>query len=198
MSSILETLLGQLQGPALQQMASQVGADESTVRQAASAAIPVILGAMARNASSTEGAQALHGAIQKDHDGSLLDNVQAFLGGNAGGRAANGAGILGHLLGSRAPAAATAVGQGSGLDPSQAGRLMAMLAPLVMGAVGKVQRSQGLDPASLGASLQTERERAVKAAPGAGGLLMSLLDRDGDGSVLDEAGGLLKGFLRGR
>lgn len=197
MSSILETLLGQLQGPALQQMASQVGADESTVRKAAATAIPVLLGAMARNAASDEGAQALHGAIQKDHDGSLLDNVQAFLGGNAGGRAANGAGILGHLLGSRAPAAATAVGQGSGLDASQAGRLMAMLAPLVMGAVGKVQRTQGLDPASLGASLQTEREQAVKGS-GAGALLMSLLDRDGDGSVLDEAGGLLKGFLRGR
>jgi hypothetical protein len=197
MSSILESLLGQLQGPALSRMASDVGADEGQVRTAATAAIPLLLGALARNASSEDGAKALHGALQKDHDGSLLDNVQAFLGGS-GGRAANGAGILGHLLGARTPGAAQAVGKTSGLDPAQAGRLLTMLAPLVMAAVGRAQRTGALDPASLGRSLSTERDQAVEKAPGAGGLLLSLLDRDGDGSVLDEAGDLLKGFLRRR
>jgi len=197
MSSILESLLGQLQGPALSRMASDVGADEAQVRTAAAAAIPLLLGALARNASSEEGAKALHGALQKDHDGSLLDNVQAFLGGS-GGRAANGVGILGHLLGGRTPGAAQAVGKSSGLDPAQAGRLLTMLAPLVMASVGRAQRTGGLDPASLGRSLSTERDQAVAKAPGAGGVLLSLLDRDGDGSVLDEAGDLLKGFLRRR
>jgi len=95
MSSILESLLGQLQGPALSRMAADVGADEGQVRSAATAAIPLLLGALARNASSADGAKALHGALQKDHDGSLLDNVQAFLGGS-GGRAANGVTCWGH------------------------------------------------------------------------------------------------------
>jgi len=197
MSSILESLLDQLQGPALARMASEVGAQEGQVHSAATAAIPLLLGALARNASSEDGAKALHGALQKDHDGSLLDNVQAFLGGN-GGRAANGAGILRHLLGARTPGAAQAVGQSSGLDPAQAGRLLTLLAPMVMAAVGRAQRSNGLDPAALARSLSTQRDQAVTRAPGAGGILLSLLDRDGDGSVLDDAGGLLKGLLRRR
>ena len=65
----------------------------------------------------------------------------------------------------------------------------------IMGAVGKAKRSEGLDPAALGRTLSVERDRAVEKTPGAGGALLALLDRDGDGSVLDEAGDLLKGFL---
>lgn len=199
MSSPLESLLQGLQGPAARELAGRLGADEGSVRNAATAALPVLLAAMARNASSDEGARALHGAIQRDHDGSILDDMQGFL--QRGGAPADGAGILRHLLGSRAPAVEGAVAKAGGLDPARAASLMAMLAPLVMGAAGKVQRQGGLGPAELGRALTEERDRALQQTGGgstAARVLTGLLDRDGDGSVLDDAGDLLKGFLRRR
>jgi hypothetical protein len=198
-SSPLDSLLQSLQGPALKDMAGQVGADEASVRSAATAALPLLLAAMARNASTDEGARALHGAIQRDHDGSVLDNLSGFL--RQGGAPADGAAILRHLLGARTPVAEGAVAKASGLDPAKVARLLAMLAPLVMGAAGKVQRQGGLAPNDLGRTLSAERDRAL-GGPGesstAARILTGLLDRDGDGSVLDDAGNLLKGFLRGR
>lgn len=198
MSSPLDVLLQGLQGPALKEMAGQVGADEASVRTAAAAAVPLLLAAMARNAATDEGAQALHGAISRDHDGSVLDNLAGFL--RQGGAPADGAGILRHLLGGRTPVVEGAVARASGLDPAKAASLLAMLAPLVMGAAGKAQRQGQLTPADLGRTLSAERDRAL-GGPGdssAARILTGLLDRDGDGSILDDAGNLLKGFLRRR
>lgn len=198
MSSPLEALLQVIQGPALNEIAGQVGADEASVRNAATAALPLLLAAMARNASTDGGAQALHGAIQRDHDGSVLDNLSGFL--RQGGAPADGAGILRHLLGARTPVVEGAVAKASGLDPAKAASLLALLAPLVMGAAGKAQREGHLTPGDLGRTLSAERDRAL-GGPGdssAARILTGLLDRDGDGSVLDDAGNLLKGFLRRR
>ena len=103
-----------------------------------------------------------------------------------------------HVLGGRQQGAELAVSKASGLDPAMVGQLMKMLAPVVMGALGKQKRSTGLSPTDLGAMLGNERRRVEQATPGMGGLLGSLLDRDGDGSALDDVAGMLGGLLGGR
>ena len=50
---------------------------------------------MARNTSNQQGAESLHNALQKDHDGSILDNLGGFLNNAQSGP---GAGILRHVL----------------------------------------------------------------------------------------------------
>jgi hypothetical protein len=72
---------------------------------------------------------------------------------------------------------------------------MAMLAPVVMAALGERRRSQGLDAGGLGDLLAGEKREAEKAVPGLGALA-GLLDRDGDGSAMDDIGGLARGALR--
>ncbi len=92
MSSPLESLLQGLQGPAAREMAGRLGADEDSVRNAATAALPVLLAAMARNASSDEGARALQqtgggstaarvltGLLDRDGDGRVLDDAGDLL-----------------------------------------------------------------------------------------------------------------------
>ena len=74
MSSILDMLTGQLGGGALQQIAGTIGADEGTTGKALSAAMPLLMSALARNASNPQGAQSLHNALSKDHDGGILDD----------------------------------------------------------------------------------------------------------------------------
>ena len=187
--SILDMLQQRLGGDAVQQISAQLGADHGTTQSAIAAALPMLVGALAQNAQNPAQAGSLATALQKDHDGSVLDDVAGYLG--RGGNAADGNGILGHVLGGRTDAVATGLSQVSGLDPAKAGALLSMLAPLVMGALGKAQRQGGLDPGALAGMLGGEHQRAMAAAPGVMGMLGKFLDRDGDGSVLDDLGGML-------
>jgi hypothetical protein len=66
-----------------------------------------------------------------------------------------------------------------------------MLAPLVMGALGRAKREQGLDPKSLSHLLSGEQDRLRETAPGVMGTLSRFLDRNDDGSVIDDIGGML-------
>jgi hypothetical protein len=79
---------------------------------------------------------------------------------------------------------------------------MSMLAPLVMGALGRQRRQQGLDVSGLTGLLGNERREIERRQPAAGGILSSLLDTDSDGDVdmgdlAKHGAGLLGKFLKG-
>lgn len=198
--SILDLVTQALGSGGSRQIARQLGVDEGAANSAIGGAVPVLMGALARNASSGEGASALAGALDRDHDGSILDDLGGFLGG--GGAESAGAGILKHVLGGRQPQVEQGIGAASGLDAGKAGALLKMLAPIVMGALGKTRRRQGLDPGNLGAMLGREQRRMERTEPGLGGMLGSLLDADGDGSAMDDlariGGSVLGGLFGGR
>ena len=203
MSGLLGTLAQTLGGQQMSQLAGAIGADERTTQQAVGAALPAILAALNRNTNSTQGAQALNHALERDHDGSLLDNLGGFLGGQMAGKQADGAGILGHLLGARRPQLEEGVAKASGLDMSQVARLLPILAPIVMAALGRQKRKAGLDEAGLSGLLGTESAIARREAPsGLMGALSGFLDQDGDGSIQDDlmsqAGKAALGKLFGR
>ncbi len=198
--SILDLVTQALGSGGTAQISKQLGIDESTANSAIGGAVPVLVGALARNASSGQGAGALASALDRDHDGSILDDLGGFLGG--GGAESAGAGILKHVLGGKQNQVQQGVGAASGLDPAKAGQLLSMLAPIIMGALGKTQRTQGLNPGNLGAALGQEQQRMERRQPGIGGMLGSLLDQDGDGSAMDDlakiGGSVLGGLFGGR
>ena len=139
--SLTDDLLRQLQGQPLEQMSSQLGLSQSQTAGAVSAALPLLLGALGRNASQPQGAQALFGALQRDHAGAgsgagaggldIGSVLGAVLGGGAS-RQTDGAGILGHIFGDRQETAAQGLGQATGLGGSQASTLLKILAPIVL------------------------------------------------------------------
>ena len=180
MVGILDSLMGQLGGSPLKNLSQQIGADEKTTQGAIGAALPLLLGALARNAQDGKGASALSGALERDHDGGILDNLGGFFG---GGDTSPGQGILKHVLGGKQPAVETGVAHASGLDTDSAGKLLAMLAPMVMGALGKAKRESGLDAGALAGMLSNERQAIERRAPQQMGMLGKLLDADGDGDV---------------
>ncbi|NNE71595.1 MAG: DUF937 domain-containing protein [Rhodothermales bacterium] len=222
MSMITKMLLSQLGGGQLEQMAGAIGADSGTTQRAVEAALPALMAGLAKNASSPSGAASLASALDSDHDGSVLDNVGSLLGAFGGGggsksglggllgaaagmlggggssRATNGAGILKHVFGNKKTGVEQAIGQASGLDAGQAGKLLMMLAPMVMGALGKAKKERGLDAGAIAGMLAGEKEELASASGGLGGL-MGMLDSDGDGDISDDVtklgAGLLKNFL---
>lgn len=190
--SLLEMISQQLDSGAIDSLSKQIGADPGATSKAVSGALPMLVSALANNSSQSGGAQALLGALDRDHDGSVLDDVAGFLG---KGETSIGAGILGHVLGGKQAPASDALGRMSGLQSGQSSQLLALLAPLVLGALGKQKRSQGLDAGGLSDLLGGERRRAEQAEPGAMGMLTKLLDKDGDGSVGDELAEMGMGML---
>ena len=192
--SLLNALTEQIGGQVLQGLAKNIGADEGVTGAAISAAIPMIVGALAKNASTDDGAASLSNALQKDHDGSILDNLGGFLSQSDNGP---GGAILGHVFGQKRGGIESALSQITGLNSGQSGNLLENLAPVILGQLGRTQRSQGLNPADLAGLLAGESQQQSQ---GAGSPVMDILgkvlDQDGDGSMLDDIGGLLGGFLK--
>ena len=203
MNSILDLLADSIGGDNMGQLAQAIGADRSQTQSAVAAALPAILAALNQNTNTSSGASALASALDRDHDGSLLDSLGGFLGGQVRGKQADGGGILGHVLGGRRQQVEQGVAQASGLNMGQVAKLLPILAPIVMAALGRRKRQRGLDEAGLSGVLAEDAVRAREAAPsGAMGALSAILDRDRDGSIQDDlmqhAGRAVLGKLFGR
>jgi hypothetical protein len=185
MSTILDLIGEQLSPDTIRQMSGAIGAQPRQTATAVETAVPLLLGALQRNASNESGAASLAGALDRDHDGSILDDLAGFLG--QGTTAAQGR-SLDHIFGGRRGGVESAVARRSGLDGGQVVQLLMMLAPLILGALGRARRQPGAASGGggLGDLLGGAMGRMQQQQPGLGGLLGGLLDSDGDGSMLDD------------
>lgn len=186
-------LMARLQGGPMERIGSALGLSPAQTHQAVSTALPLLLGALGRNARQPDGAQSLFSALQRDHRGLDIGTVL----GSAVGGGGQGGQIVGHLFGARAPVAANQVASVAGLDQGRADDLIRMLAPAVMAFVARrtFGDADGPEPTpdGLGRALADE-EAHVRSRGGTAGGLLSLLDQDGDGGLgLGDLGGLVGG-----
>lgn len=188
MSGILDILGTVLGNKQVDQIGNKVGLDSATVGKLVAAALPLLITALAKNSSSTKGAQDLHNALTKDHDGSILDDIGGLLGGSVD---ANGSGILGHIFGNKQSQIQQGLGASTGVDGAAVGQVLEMLAPVVMGALGRQTASKGLDAGDLAGMLKGEAQTAGQSSPDVLGSLMGMLDTDKNGSVVDNVVGML-------
>lgn len=223
MSGLVDSVMGQLGDAQIQQIAGRLGVDPETARNAIEHALPLIVGGMAKSASTDAGAGALHNALG-DHAGNSVSDVlnsvlsgagassgglggmlSSVLGGNnagAGGLASGvGGAILGHIFGNNAGAANQGLGQTTGLGTQNAGQLLAILAPIVMSVLANQTHAQGMSPGGLGSVLAQQGQQIQQQGGLAGGLLSAVLDRNGDGKVdlsdlIASAGGVMNAMNR--
>jgi len=201
-ASLTDELYSQLEGAPLQRMSQQLGIGPAQMAGAVSAALPLLIGALGRNASRDDGADAIYRALEKDHRGLEIGDVLGTVLGGGG----QGEDILGHIFGNRLPRAQQGVGQATGLGGDKGAALLRILAPLVMAYLAR-RMTQGRQQAAmdtsrlpqvLGRELGEEHQRVRQQGGLGGGLLGAVLDRDGDGrldlgDILDVAGGVLGG-----
>lgn len=202
MPSLTDDLFSQLSGPALQQISQQLGTNPAQTSGAIAAALPMILGAMGRNTAQPGGAEALFGALGRDHNGGggLGEVLGAVLGGQQG-RQTDGLGQLGHIFGGQLPRAESGLGQATGLGGDKAQMLLKILAPIVMAYLAKRMfggPQEAASPQALGDILGQEHAQVRQAGGLGGGLLGAVLDQDGDGQLglgdlMKIGGGLLGG-----
>lgn len=198
----LEELLGQEQGnQAVEQISQNLGANSSVVNSAIQIALPAILSGLAKKAQNPQGAQNLDTALAQDHNGGLLDNIMGYLGGGIQApqeatRETNGGGILGHIFGNNQTQVAQEVSQNTGLDMGQVAQLLITLAPIVMSYLGKQKQSQGLDADGLSNYLGGQQQQ-IQQSPQSS-IINSILDRDGDGSAMDDLASMAFNYMTKR
>jgi hypothetical protein len=178
MTSIIDSVRQQLDAGTVQQISQSLGADPDKTSNAISVAVPALITALSSNASKPQGAASLDQALNA-HDGSILDNLGGLLGGAGGGA---GAAILGHILGGRRAPVEQGIGKAAGLNAGQVAQLMTILAPIIMGVLGRMKKNKEVDGDRLPDVLNTGRNQAEQEIPGLGGML----DANNDGSITDD------------
>lgn len=193
MSGIFDSILNSEIGQQLVNSASnETGAPKEKTSSVLDMALPLLLGGMKKNAQSPEGAESLMNALKNKHDGSILDNLSSLLGGGVDkGVMEDGSGIVDHVLKDKKPAVEQTLAEKVGLDSGTVAQILKIAAPVLLGFLGKKTRENNVSDSGglsslLGGMLGGQSQ-------GNQSLITSLLDRDGDGSVLDDVGGMIFG-----
>lgn len=183
MNSLLQTLTSSLGEKFISQASTSLGGDTTKTKGLVNMALPLLLGALKKNTQADGGAGVL-AAIEKKHDGGILENFSDLV---AHPESGQGSGILKHLFGGNQANAEKLLASQAGVSEKESGGILKMLAPMVMGALGKNSaQAGGFDLGSLTSLISDGATESDKKSSLSSSLLTSFLDKDGDGSIIDD------------
>ncbi|WP_308992588.1 DUF937 domain-containing protein [Mariniflexile litorale] len=194
MSGILDLLNSDLGKTIINGVSNQTNQPQNKTQDVLTMALPVLMAAMKRNASTPQGAEGLLGALNSGkHDGSILENLGGlFSGGVDSNVLDDGSKILGHVLGGKQQNVQNAISQKSGIDEGSVAQILKVAAPILMGILGNKAKQENVNSASgieglLGGLLGGSSAKNEQS------FLESILDADGDGSIIDDVAGMVLG-----
>lgn len=187
----LSNLLGSLlsEGQTLEDIARKVGANPTDVKKAATMSLPTLVEALNKNAQDEEKRASLNKALE-DHSEDNVEDLQGFLNNMD---LEDGQKMLGHILGGKKSQVESNISKSSGLSSGQVTGLLAMLAPILIGMLGKKKKEENISKDSL-PDLTGSLGNILGGGSGGGLMDMAkkVLDKDQDGSFLDD---LMGGFF---
>lgn len=191
MNPLLQMLTDQITDSAVDQISGKLGntADTPKTKSAIDMALPLLMGALKNNTQSEEGINSLQSAVQKKHDGSMLDDISSLI-----SNPSEGAGILKHLMGDKEQSAEELLAQQAGITASDSKSLLQTLAPIILSTIGK-QTSGGTNFSNIASMISGGAEEAKEKSSLSNSLITSFLDADNDGSIMDDLLGMGMKFL---
>jgi hypothetical protein len=178
--NLLNELISAVGSGGLQDAGKKFGIDSSSVEKVLAQVMPALGQGIKKNAASSGGMDSLVNALKKG-------NHQQHLGDLSGAASASGIqdgnNILGHIFGSKDVSrnVAAQAASATGVSASTIKQMLPVIASMAMGMLSK------------------KTDGGKQLAGGQGGLmggLGSLLDSDGDGSVMDDLLGMAGKFMR--
>jgi hypothetical protein len=178
---LLETILGGQGGGAVRQLATQFGLKPEQAQAAVAALAPALAAGLQRNMASDAGLASVESALGTGRHETYLEDPNTL---SQPTTTEDGNAILGHVLGSKdvSRQVATNAAQKTDIDPAILKKMLPLVAALVMGGLARRSKTAG----------------GAAGRGGLGSVLGSLLDRDRDGSVMDDIGGMLGGAMGGK
>ena len=170
-NDIVSTISRFLTPEVIGKLASATGLDGGTVQRAVAAAVPALLSVLADVAGRPGGARQLANAVAEQPT-DILASIASSLTGSAQ-VADKGTSLLSSLLGGGGLAMlASAVSKFLGIGEGPTRTLMGLLTPVIMGVLGREQRSADLDANGLARMLTGQKEQIAAAMPSGLGRLL--------------------------
>ncbi len=180
---ITDILKKQLTEKFYQQASSSLKTDNKGAKSLVDSALPVLLKGIAKNNSKKGGAEALLAAVSKKHDGGIFDHLETLTKNPEKGE---GKGILKHVLGTTEKEVEQVLAESTGTSKTDSKKIMMMLAPMVMGAIGKAQKSGKLDAKKITTLIQDLSQDQKMGNLSTNNLALKFLDKDRDGDYKDD------------
>jgi hypothetical protein len=158
MSTLLDSLGSMINADSIGSIGKALGADSAAVTKGLGAIGPLLLGSVARTASSPAGAESLLKMLPQD-GGGLLSSLGSLFGSAWGGSAAGAGGALSSLLGPGFNSIAASLSKVLGFNVAP---LIAAVAPAFLGVVAKAVKAQNLDASGLASLLAKEQSAFVE------------------------------------
>lgn len=145
----LVNILSQLAGnDTVGEISKKFNIDANKVSSVITNALPTLIGAMQKNASTENGAAALAKALG-DHAG----NAGSMISNLAGVDLTDGSKILGKILGNNAGSIFDKIGKQTGTTSGQVNNILSSIAPAMMNILGKLKNNNNTGNDALGALL---------------------------------------------
>lgn len=154
-------------GENLTALSSTLGGDEKSVQSALGLALPMVMGSMAKTAAKPGGADLITSMMGQVGGGVATDSMASYLSTPA---PAGGSDIVSQLLGGQMGAIQNAISQKTGLPPAIVGTLLAVVTPMILGAVKNKFTDKKMDSAGLTSLLGDQAKVAMQSSPDAAGL----------------------------
>lgn len=177
----------------LSQLGKSVNAKPDQVKSFAETAIPTLLEALSRNASTPDGAQSINKALDQHQNKDLGDLMGFFNGVDTG----DGSKIIGHVLGNKANTVENKLAQSTGLDVAQVAGLLNQFGPLILSFLGNQKKQSNVSAEGLsGLASGLGTLFGANNSSDLMGMASKFLDADGDGDMTDDLSKMLGGFLK--
>lgn len=138
--SLIDLITGNAGNQVASQAENKFGISKNQVIALLAVAAPLVISYLRKKSQDDPNeAEALNNALDKDHDGSILDDPS-----QVEARQAEGGSILSHIFGGDKANVENQLSQNTGISMDKIGPILGMLAPLIMGYIGKQKQSSGV------------------------------------------------------
>ena len=177
--NLLDTIKSQIGSELIEKAANFVGEEGSVTKKTLELIMPALLGGITQQAKEPNAAAALLSNFKEGgHDGSIFDTVGNLLGGGSAtqGFMDSGEAIVNGLFGNKTSGIVDWIAAFTGIKTGSASGLMSMVAPLVMGAIGKQVVGGNLGISGLTSLLESQSGIIKKALPAGLSSVLGLTD----------------------
>ena len=183
--SLLDLITGNVGNQVATEAENKFGISKSQMIALAAVAAPLIISYLRNKSQDAKEAEALNNALDRDHDGSILNNPSSAL-----EREQEGGSILDHIFGGQKATVENQLSQNTGISMDKIGPILAMLAPIIMGYIGKEKQANGVNAGGLGDLLGGILGGAQQQAQQNNDPLSSILGSVLGGATQQSGGGL--------
>lgn len=143
--SLIDLLTGNTGSQVAEKAEQKFGINRNQVIALLAVAAPLIISYLRKKSQDSSEAESLNNALDKDHDGSILDDVS-----QADARQDEGGSILNHVFGGDKQNVENKLSQNTGISIDKIGPILSMLAPIIMGYIGREKQQNNVGAGGLG------------------------------------------------